>query len=152
MLNTDNRPTFEAICDLIRKQPYFSKFPDEDIRVLASLFKTRFIPKEQTIVTQGDFVNSIFLIVKGTAQVLRVSFDDGKVKSEEIALLSDNQAIGLNEAGLYSLSGKRTATVVALTDMTLLELSVASFHGFALSSTRIAEIMRDNVGKDSSGL
>jgi len=49
----------------------------------------------------------------------------------------------LNETGFYSLTGKRTATVVALTDLETLYLSVAAFHGFALAHSHVNEIMHE---------
>jgi hypothetical protein len=61
-----------------------------------------------------------------------------------VAILSAGDAIGLNETGFYSISGKRTATVIALTEMNLYRLSVAAFHGFSLSHTHVSEVMRKN--------
>ena len=54
------------------------------------------------------------------------------------------QAIGLNETGFYSISGRRTATVIAMTDMHLFRLSVTAFRGLALAYPHINQVMREN--------
>jgi CRP-like cAMP-binding protein len=134
--------------DLISKQPLFSLLNDDEITVLMTLFKEKKFKKGETIVTEGDPVDNVFLIISGTADVRHVSVVNSKLKIDSIAQLEAGSAIGLNETGFYSLSGRRTATVVALTDMILLELSVPAFHGFALSNSRVSSIMRNNTASE----
>lgn len=132
---------------LIKKQPLFSLLSDEERGELASLF-TRIDAKPGTvIVKEGDLVDSVYLIANGTVDVRHVSFKDGRPVVTSVAVLSAGDAIGLNETGFYSISGRRTATVVALTDMLIYRLSVAAFHGFALSHTHVSEVMRKNSSK-----
>ncbi|OGT38027.1 MAG: hypothetical protein A3F11_03400 [Gammaproteobacteria bacterium RIFCSPHIGHO2_12_FULL_37_14] len=127
---------------LIKKQACFSQLTDQEIEELASLFIEKHIPTGETIVTQGDSVDSVYLIVSGSADVRLLSIKDNAIHSESVATLGPERAIGLNETGFYSLSGLRTATVIALSDMTLLRLSVAAFHGFALSHSHVNAVMR----------
>ncbi|HLB43522.1 MAG TPA: cyclic nucleotide-binding domain-containing protein [Gammaproteobacteria bacterium] len=126
----------------IKKQACFSQLTDQEISELATLFVEKSIQPGETIVTQGDLVDSVFLIVDGTADVRYVSIKDNTIHTESVAQLGPEQAIGLSETGFYSLSGLRTATVVALTKMILLRLSVAAFHGFALSHSHVNAVMR----------
>lgn len=152
MLNTEqvkfDEISHEMKHELVRKQHYFAQFSDDEVDVLITLFKTRYAMAGETIVTQGDFVNSIYLIVSGTVDVVNQYVDNGAIKSERITTLSAGAAIGLNEEGLYSLSGKRTATVIAFTDAVLLDLSVAAFHGFALASTHVAQVLREHTNRN----
>jgi CRP-like cAMP-binding protein len=96
------------------------------------------------IVKEGDSVDSVYFIVSGIADVKQSIDKDHPDEFKSIATLSSNEAIGLNESGFYSISGVRTATVVALTDMVLLRLSVAAFHGFALAYSHVTEVMRQH--------
>jgi signal-transduction protein with cAMP-binding, CBS, and nucleotidyltransferase domain len=128
----------------VKKQACFSKLTDSEIETLAGLFKfTRFSVGE-TIVTEGDPVDSVYLILSGTADVRHVSIHDHKPVINSLATLGPGTAIGLNETGFYSLSGIRTATVVANTDMVTLCLSMAAFHGFALAYPHVNEVMHQN--------
>ena len=140
----DEQQLYEQKKHLIKKQACFAKLNDEELDALAVLFTEKHVDPGQTIVTQGDSVDSVYIIVSGTAEVQLVSMKDGQIVTKPVATLGPEQAIGLNETGFYSLSGKRTATVVSVTQMQLLRLSVAAFHGFALAYSRINELMRQN--------
>ena len=128
--------------EYIRKQPAFNGLNDEELETLASLLTEKHFKHGQTIVTEGNPVDSVYLIVSGTADVRHVRIIDGKQEIEHLATLGSNTAIGLNESGFYSLSGIRTATVVANDDMVTLRLSIAVFHGFTLSNSRVSKVMR----------
>ena len=130
--------------EFLKKQACFSQFTDEETEVLASLLVEQQVSPGTTIVTEGDPVDSVYLIVKGMADVRHITLRDNVTHIESVAKLGPNEAIGLNEAGFYSLSGIRTATVVAISEMTLLRLSVATFHGFALTYSHVNEVMRKN--------
>jgi CRP-like cAMP-binding protein len=129
---------------LIKKQPIFSQLTDEETAELATLLVEVKTPPGEVIVKEGDAVDSIYLIANGTVDVRHVTFVNGAPVTSSVAILSFGDAIGLSETGFYSLSGKRTATVVALTDMVLYRLSVAAFHGFSLSHTHVSDVMRKN--------
>jgi CRP-like cAMP-binding protein len=128
----------------LKNQACFAKLTEEETTQLAELLKeVRYKPGE-TIVTEGDPVDSVFLILSGTADVIVMRIVDHIPHTQSVAKLTTGQSIGLNDTGFYSLSGRRTATVVALTDMNLLKLELASFHGFALAHSHVNEIMRMN--------
>lgn len=129
---------------LIKKQPLFSNLTDKEIEELASLLSEQNIISGETIVKEGDAVDSVYLIANGTADVRATSYKDNKPVVSSVAILSTGDSIGLNETGFYSISGKRTASVIAMTDMTLYRLSVAAFHGFALSHSHVSEIMHSH--------
>jgi CRP-like cAMP-binding protein len=98
----------------------------------------------ETIVREGDPVDNIYLIVSGTADVRCFLQFNLPTETKSVATLGPGDAIGMSETGLYSLSGKRTATVIALTDMVLLRLSVAVLHGFELSHSHVQTVMAQN--------
>lgn len=128
--------------DYLKKQQAFSQLNSEETEVLATLLVEKHFQPNDTIVTEGDHVDSIYIIVSGTADVRHITIQDHVPQIKSVATLGPGTAIGLNEEGFYSLSGVRTATVVALTDMVTLRLSVAAFHGFALMNAHVNEVMR----------
>lgn len=138
----DNSVDLNQKIALLKKQTCFSQFSHEEAEMLADLLVEKHYAPGDTIVTEGDRVDSVYLIVSGSADVRHVSIKDNALHTESVATLSAGNAIGLNDSGFYSLSGLRTATVVAITDMVLLHLSVAIFHGFALANSHVSEVMR----------
>lgn len=129
---------------VIKKQPCFSQLKDQEIEMLATLLVPREFKAGETIVNEGDPVDSFYLLVRGEAEVRLVTHQDKTPDVKTVAVLSadNHDAIGLNETGFYSLSGLRTATVVAKTDVVALYLTIALFHGFALYYSHVNEVMR----------
>jgi CRP-like cAMP-binding protein len=128
----------------IKKQSCFKPLTDKESQELAALLVDVRFKEGETIVNEGDHVDSVYLIVSGSADVRHVRVGKNGLESESIATLHSGEAIGLNETGFYSLTGLRTATVVALTDMLLLRLNIAEFHGFALANSHVHAVMREN--------
>jgi CRP-like cAMP-binding protein len=128
----------------IKKQAVFTQLTEEERDVLASLLHEKHFSPGDTIVVEGDPVDSVYFIVSGNADVRHVSIQNGETHIDSIATLNPGIAVGLNETGFYSVSGVRTATVVALTDLVALRLSVAAFHGFSLANSHVSEVMRKN--------
>lgn len=131
--------------EYVRKQKVFSQLNAEEVDMLAPLLIEKHLPAGTTIVTEGDRVDSVFLIVKGDAEVRHVSMKDHVPQIQPLATLHEGAAIGLSETGFYSLSGVRTATVVAATDMVVLRLSVAALNGLALAFPHVKEMLNRNV-------
>ena len=130
--------------DFTKQQACFAELTPEEIEGLASLLVEKHFSAGQLIVTEGDPVDSVYLIVEGTADVRIITDTNNPDVLNSVATLGPGQSIGLNDTGFYSLSGKRTATVIAITDMVLLYLSLPEFHGFALSNHHVSEVMRIN--------
>ena len=129
---------------VLRKQACFSQLRDEEINTLAKLLVEKHFAAGETIVNEGDPVDSFYLLVTGTAEVRKMSYDNQTPRYDVIALLhaNKNEAVGLNESGFYSLTGLRTATVVAKTEVLTLFLTVPRFHGFSLAYPHVNEVMR----------
>lgn len=126
---------------LVKKQPLFSQLTDAEVEELASLFAEKKVAIGEKVVKEGDPVDSFYLIASGTAEVRVNIIADNKHETKSVVTLNPGDAVGLNETGFYSLSGKRTATVVALTDMVVYRMGMAAFHGFALAHSHVSEIM-----------
>lgn len=138
----DEMMSLEQKKSLVGNQACFKVLNDEEITELTELFTVVTFKTGDVIVTEGEIVNSVFIIVSGTAQVQHAWVDNGVIRVDKLADLGPERAIGLSETGLYSLSGLRTATVIAKTDMVLLRLSVTLFNGFVLSHSNVSRALR----------
>ncbi len=126
---------------LIKSQPCFKVLTDNEISELSELFIDKPFKAGEVVVTEGEIVDSVYLIVSGTAEVQHAWVDNGKIKIDKLADLGPGQAIGLSASGLFSLSGLRTATVIAKTDMQLLRMNVTLFNGFVLSHSNVSKAL-----------
>ena len=147
----DNSTDLATKHSFVKKQACFKPLTEKESEELAALLVDTHFKAGETIVTEGDPVDSVYLIVSGSADVRHTTVGDKGLETHSVATLTSGAAIGLNETGFYSLTGRRTATVVALTDMTLLRLNIAEFHGFALANSHVHAVMRQNAeGKINS--
>lgn len=133
--------------DLIQRQtlilnfPCFAKFSKQESLELAKLMTESLYHKGDVIVTEGDLVDSVYLIAEGAAEVTHEIENKETKKSELIAVLRSGEAIGLNELGFFSTTGLRTATVTAQTDMTLLRLTVPQLDQFLQHNPQLNQTM-----------
>lgn len=132
---------------LIRNQVCFAQLTPAELDVITPFFIEKHFKAHEVIVHEGEPVEHVFLIASGEADVRQNTDKDHPEKTESVAKLGPKAAIGLNETGFYSISGVRTATVVALTDMVLLSLSMPAFHGFSLAYPHVNDLMRKYVAK-----
>lgn len=119
-------PTFskqddEKIKTIINKHPLLSQLNANDQEKLIALLVNKHIGKNQVIVKEGDLIDSIYFILDGIAEVHQTQI---------IASLTSGEIIGFSDIGFYSNSGKRSASVIAMTDMELLKLDIGLFNDF----------------------
>ncbi len=118
--------------DLIKAFPCFAMLtPAQSEEMVALMREIQFEPLEQ-IVAENDLVDSVYVIVRGEAEVTREAQTKYRKKMVKVpvAALGAGEGIGLNDTGFYSTTGKRTATVTAVTDMLLLRLDIKDLYGF----------------------
>lgn len=96
----------------LKSIPLFESLPDESLREVALLANENSAAPGESLVQEGDFSYDFMAIEEGTAKVLR--------GGEEVATLGPGDFFG--EIGLIEKE-KRTATVVAETDVQLVTLS-----------------------------
>lgn len=144
MAMDDRSDNLELKLALVKKQTCFTSLTPDESKNLAKLFTQQEFKMGDIIVTEGDPVDSVFLVAKGKAEVRQAYVKDNKIQTKVVASIGPGESIGLNETGFYSLTGRRTATVVALSDMITLKLIITEFHGFALANSHVSEVMRKN--------
>jgi putative peptide zinc metalloprotease protein len=116
--------------ELIRQFPCFISLSDEQAKELGSLFSEIAYQPNEKIVSENELVDSVYIIVAGEAEVTRELRHKKKIQQSPVAVLSVGEGIGLNDTGFYSTTGKRTATVTALTKMTLIRLDIKDLYTF----------------------
>lgn len=139
--------TLERRQMIIREQACFKGLTDEEVYNLAKLLKEQRNVKEDDIVKEGDIIDSVYFIVEGDAEVCHITYMNGVREKKSVATLKAGNTIGLNDRGFYSLTGRRTATVIALTSMLLLKLTLAVFHGFTLVNPHVNKVMREHAAR-----
>lgn len=113
-----------ARLDLLRSLPIFAKASDEQLAQFdAQLYETT-VPAGQTVITEGQSGREAFIIVDGTAEILH----DGTV----IATAGRGDILG--EIALIENS-ERSATVRAVTELTVLAMSPSQFSTLMNDST-----------------
>ena len=146
VINTmDNKVNFEDKKSLVSSQPCFKVLNDEDVSELTELFVEVSYMAGEVIVTEGEIIDSVFLIVSGVAEVRHVWVDNGVIRADKLANCS-GQSIGLSETG-FTLSGVRTATVVINRyGATALELN--PIYGFVLSHFNVLKRCSNDAQND----
>jgi CRP-like cAMP-binding protein len=108
--------------------PLFSPVPRRKRDVLARLADAVDVPAGESLTTQGGYAREFFVVVSGTADVLR---DDALVGT-----VGPGDFFG--EVGLLGRGWTRTATVVATSPMRLLVLARDEFRELLAAFPAIA--------------
>ena len=113
--------------ELLSKVPIFAGCSDDQLRDITRLLTPVDVKAGTTLARQGDFGKEFFVIIEGTAAVVR----DGV----ELAKLGAGDVVG--EISIID-GGQRTATVVAATDMLVEVATHPEFAGLLDRAPKIA--------------
>lgn len=116
--------------ELIQSHPLFGALSPQAFDDLLSIALEKIIESNEVIMTEGDFIKNYYIIAEGEAIITRKANRPQAKKEELLAVLRRGEAIGLSESGIFSSTGRRTATVTAVTKMLLLEISIEDFNTF----------------------
>ncbi|MEW5855501.1 MAG: cyclic nucleotide-binding domain-containing protein [Myxococcota bacterium] len=106
----------------------FSAIPGEDLSQIAQIADEVELDLGETIFKEGDLGDSLYLIVSGKVRIHR--------GDTEIAVLGERQVFG--EMALLD-SEPRSASVTALTDVTLLRIHQEDFADILAEKSEIAQ-------------
>jgi putative peptide zinc metalloprotease protein len=97
--------------------------------------EVRYQPGE-VIVQENNLIDSVLIIERGQAEISHQEIKISKLTKKKkiintpLATIEAGDAIGLNDTGFFSTTGKRTATVTAITQVTVLLIDLVSLHFF----------------------
>ena len=119
-----------AVETAIRRVSIFTSLDDESLAQLAQAARAVMYAAHEAIARQGESGSSMFVIVRGEAAVVL------EPSGQEVARLTDGAFFG--EMSLLT-GAPRNATVRAVTDMDLLEITVDAFRTFVLANPATVE-------------
>ena len=122
--------------DRLRSLEFFNGFPEEERTAIAEYADEVDVPSGETLVKEGEFAYQFFVIEHGQAEV--------SANGRRIAGLGPGDFFG--EVGLM-LTGVRTATVKAVSPMTLITLFDQNFRTCEQRYPEIAERLRQAVAE-----
>jgi putative peptide zinc metalloprotease protein len=120
---------------LIKALTCFSMLSDSESHELAMLMVEENYTSGQAIVIEEELVDRVYIIVHGQAEVTHQVMTKKVLKKTKItrvpvAVIGPGDAIGLNDTGFFSKTGKRTATVTATTPVQAIMLDLKNLHLF----------------------
>lgn len=118
----------------------FANLSAKESRELALLMTEKKVAAGDVIVKEDELVDSVYLLAEGQAEVshllqpkktkLKIQRKKSVIRKVPLAILNVGEAIGLNDTGFFSSTGKRTATVTALKNGVLLRLDLKNLQLF----------------------
>lgn len=115
---------------LIQAFPCFSHFSPTQSEAFASLWREVNFTEGEVLALEDEIVSCIYIIVSGQAEVLRIDPSKKEKNQVPVATLSEGEGVGLNDTGFYSKTGKRTATVIASSNLLTLQLDIEPLYEF----------------------
>jgi CRP/FNR family cyclic AMP-dependent transcriptional regulator len=107
---------------VLKNVPLFASFPDDQLRVLASLVARRSAARGAMVMVAGDATDSLYIVLSGR---LKVMMSDSEGKEVILSILGPSEFFG--EMGLIDDS-PRSASVVALEPCELLSITKRDFN------------------------
>ena len=106
---------------VLKAVPLFSSFPDDQLRMLATVVGRRSVPRSTTVMASGDPTDSLYIVLSGRLKVL---MSDAEGKEVILSILGPGEFFG--EMGLIDDS-PRSASVLAIEPCELLSISKRDF-------------------------
>jgi len=107
---------------VLKSVPLFSSFPDDQLRMLATVVARRSAPRSSVIMAAGDATDSLYIVISGR---LKVMMGDADGKEVILSLIGPGEFFG--EMGLIDES-PRSASVVTIEPCELLQVSKRDFR------------------------
>jgi CRP/FNR family cyclic AMP-dependent transcriptional regulator len=107
---------------VLKAVPLFASFPEEQLRMLATVVTRRSAPRSSTIMAAGDATDSLYIVLSGR---LKVMMSDSDGKEVILAILGAGEFFG--EMGLID-DEPRSASVVTLEPCELLSVAKRDFR------------------------
>jgi len=135
--------------EFLKAVPILRDLADEELHQFLKIARRARFPRGSAILTEGQTGETMYIMEDGSVEISKTlvmikgqenSRDRDKVLTK---LSAENHAI-FGEVALFEQS-KRTATVVALTDCLLLEISKADFLRLAEENPRIGYKITRNI-------
>ena len=122
---------------VLKAVPLFASFPEDQLRVLATMVVRKSAPRSNTIMAGGDPTDSLYIVLSGR---LKVMMSDSDGKEVILSILGPGEFFG--EMGLID-DEPRSASVVTIEPCELLQLAKRDFNkGLAENFEMAMAVMR----------
>jgi CRP-like cAMP-binding protein len=120
---------------IIKLHPFIAKLDESNLDQLLEKGFLADFKEDDVIVREGDPIEAIYIILSGRVEVAKMcQTRDGHRELIPDLILTTSDAIGLSESNLFSHTGARTATLTALTDVSLIGWPIELFTDFVKTS------------------
>src|SRR3979409_2368173 len=116
---------------VLKAVPLFSSFPEDQLRMLASVVTRKSTPRSTTVMAGGDPTDSLYIVLSGR---LKVMMSDADGKEVILSILSPGEFFG--EMGLID-DEPRSASVVSIEPCELLYISKRDFKKCLLENSEM---------------
>ena len=120
--------------DRLRSLPLFNTLPEEDREAIAEFVDEVDVPAGERLISEGDYAYEFFVVEHGQAEVT--------VEGERVGDLGPGDFFG--EIGLM-LTGRRTASVTAVSPMKLVTMFDQNFRKVEQEHPDVARRLRETV-------
>jgi len=133
----------------LKKIPILRDLDEEELGQFLKIARRVRFPKGQPIITEGQTGETLYIMEEGMVEisktlVLQRGREEAAGRDKILTKLSAEDHAVFGEVALFE-QNKRTATVMALTDCRMLEISKASFLRLAEENPRIGYKITRNI-------
>ena len=134
---------------LLKAIPILRDLDEEELRQVLKIARPVQFPRGKVILKEGETGKTLYIIAEGAVEVSKTLVmmggrEDVQDREKILTKLSAEDHAIFGEVALFEQS-KRTATVVALTDCRMLELSKSDFLSLAEENPRIGYRITRNI-------
>ncbi len=136
---------------ILKAIPILQDLEEGELRSLLRISRLRQFPRGTVILREGADGDTMYLMKEGLVEisktlVMKQAGDKYQDRDKVLTKLSADDHAIFGEVALFE-QGKRTATVVALTDCLLWEISRADFQGLAEENPRLGYQITRNIAQ-----
>ena len=133
--------------DFLKEHSLFGGISNENLEKISPFLKTVFFAKGEEVIKEGDTDNHLYLIYKGSVEILKKVPDSENRNRERIAVLGEGDTFG--EMELIDIQ-PRSATVRTLEDTVALTLASSDLHRIAQSDLHTFSFIVMNIAREIS--
>lgn len=131
--------------------PILQNLDEGELRAFLGIARRVEFPRGKLILKEGEVGDTLYIIEKGTVEVsktlvMKLAREDFQDRDKVLTKLSAEDHAIFGEVALFE-QNKRTATVVALTDCRLLEISKSDFLRLAEQNPRVGYKITRNIAQ-----
>ncbi len=127
-------PETGPLSQTLHDVPLFAALPPDELQRLVSGSKARRVPAGEIILREGFHKDGFFVLLRGEAEVIKAM---GTPEERPLGFSRQGDLIG--EMALFKPDGTHSASVVARTDLTLLELTKADLDDLLVRHPSMAQ-------------